>query len=206
MNTLTSVAPAGKSLLSTSPFTAAGYVWDSFVKNTVYASAPASPPSTLNIVIVSDWESFDTEMVNGKWDFDVTFPFAVDAPLSNVKSNEPSVKVGTPIVPPPFLVIVISLFVTAALKFCAFTDTLIVDGVAEVSVESSNVNVWEVALKANNLALSPGVPSVPALDFAIVWVLVKLKLVPSVVLPLIGYEIVTESVLLSIDEWLPTTA
>ena len=45
MNILTSVAPAAKLLLSTSPLKAAGNVCDSFVKNTVYASAPASPSS-----------------------------------------------------------------------------------------------------------------------------------------------------------------
>ena len=73
------------------------------------------------------------------------------------------------IVPPPALVIVISdAAIAPPLRFCAFTDMVIGDGVAEVSVESSNANVWEVALKANNFALSPGVPSVPALDFAIV--------------------------------------
>ena len=174
-------------------------MWASLVKNAVTASEPAapsepvSPPTTLNILVVSErlFALFDTDTVNGKSDL-----FRDEKGTVNVCCPVPPLivplKDGVLNVLLPALVIVISPVSIVWAKFCWATVNIIEDGVAVVSTELSNPNTCEFGVIVNSLAdvpftpFEPFVPSVPAFDLVNVWVLLKLKAVPFCVLPLIG--------------------
>ena len=125
------------------------------------ADTPFAPPSTLIIVVLSVTPSLLTDIDNGK------SAFAKDENGSvNVRVPVPFVivplTVGVLIVPLlPNLVIVISVPAIAPLRFCWFIEKTADVGVAEVSVESSNANVWVSDVNVIVLAFSPGVPSEP---------------------------------------------
>ena len=125
------------------------------------AETPFAPPSTLIICVVSVILSLVTDIDNGKSDFDKDENGSV-----NVRVPVPFVTVpltvGVVIVPPPVLVIVISVPWIAPLRFCWFIEKTAWFGVAEVSVESSNANVWVSDDIVIVLAFTPGVPSVPS--------------------------------------------
>ena len=173
----TSISVTAPTNDTTVPSFCEGNVWDSLVRNVVTAStppAPSLPPSTLNTVTESVRVSFVQDMVNGKL---VLAPFK--PPLLNPPVYE-TLPLTIPLfwfVSPPTLlllnekfvtlllsavVIVISLLTITSFKFCWENEKLIVPGVAELSVESSNANIWESTLPINVFALSPLTPGVPS--------------------------------------------
>ena len=151
-----------------------GNVWDSFVRNAVTASEPSEPPSTLNTVTESVSESLVQEIVNGKL---LLAPFK--PPLLNPPVND-TLPLTIPLfwfVPPPTLLLSNEKFVTVLLsavvivisddwitsfRFCCENANVILPGVAELSVESSNANTWESTLATNVFALLPFTPGVPS--------------------------------------------
>ena len=163
------------------PLKSAANVWDSLVKNAVTASEPAepsepvSPPTILNILDESLKESLDTAILSGKSDLlndeNGNANVLVPVPLLTEPPNDGVVNVA-----PPAFVIVISDVAIVPLKFCWLTTKFTDEGVAVVSTELSNANVWESATIETDFASAPAKPAVPCLDLTKLIVLVKLTL------------------------------
>ena len=124
----------------------------------------------MNTFIESVKESFVQEIVNGKLSLEPfkppllnppvyeTLPLTIPLPFETLLlSNE---KFVTELL--SSVVIVISLAAIVPLKFCCENENNILDGVAELSVESSNANTCESTLATNVLALLPFKPFVPS--------------------------------------------
>ena len=92
----------------------------------------------------------------------------------------------------------------AAVKFCAFAVNTIDAGVTPPSC--AFVNILDVPPSTTVLALLPAAPSTPSFALLIACVLLKLKLVPFKVLPVIAYVNTTFDTVFDIAEWSPTTA
>ena len=176
--TIISVVPVEKS--GTVPSAVAGNVWDSFVKNAVIASVPSAPgapsdpsepvapPSNLKILVVSLTESLDTSIDKGSLVLSPpTVLLNVIEPLTWPVPDVTSViKLGLVNVLPPESFIVILPVTTAESKFCWFIINNISSSMASLLDADGNENTWESVVNVINLAVEPGSPWLPCLDFA----------------------------------------
>ena len=172
------VPPANDDIL---PFTSAGKVWDSLVKNAVTASTPSvpdvpsdpdEPPSNLKILTVSVNPSPDVSIVTGKLAFVFANPPAsiafanvklpLTTPLYNPAELDVTLPVSklNPVTPVPCAVVIVTLLEDIlAVKFCCAILNIMLDGIASFEEADTNDITCESTVNINDFAVFEAVAS-----------------------------------------------